>query len=45
MGFNSAFEELKEQVRMWFGFMWLRIRSSGGLLRTWYWTFRFHIRQ
>jgi hypothetical protein len=27
---------------VWTGFIWLRIRTSGGFLWTWYWTFGFH---
>jgi hypothetical protein len=32
----------KHNGRVWTGLIWLRIVISGGLLWTWYCTFRFH---
>jgi hypothetical protein len=32
----------KQDGRVWTGLIWLRIATSGGLLWTWYCTFRFH---
>jgi hypothetical protein len=31
--------------KMWTGFIWLRIETSGGLLWTRQWTFKFHKRR
>jgi len=31
-------------MNVWTEFFWLRIRITGGLLWTLYWTFRFHER-
>jgi hypothetical protein len=42
MGNNTEMHLEKESMRMWTGFIWLRIGSSGGMCEDW--TFGFCIR-